>query len=166
MNYDKLTDMEKMVLNSIKTSKYKVDAIGKYITLDVLENEFGEKRMLEVSKAISSLTKKDFIEEIDGEEDVYRLTPNGKLHLPKHSNDSLTINYLSHNTNSNIANHSQNVQQSIKVSEQKQGIQVKISEFETAAKQGNGAAMKKAFGYIADKAVDVAIAIALGQLIK
>lgn len=68
--------------------------------------------------------------------------------------------------NSNIALFSQNMYQNIKVSEQTEDIKNKIYELENAIKKKDSSKIKEVFGYIADKAVDVAIAILVGKIIK
>ena len=68
--------------------------------------------------------------------------------------------------NSAIAHQSTNIHQSIKVSEQTPDIQEKITELQDAITKKDSTAIKKAFGYIADKSVDVAIAIIAGSLLR
>lgn len=146
---------------ALKNSSYGTDESGKFLTTDMLEYQFGEKRMDKAKAATKSLIEKDLIERFDDDEDVFRLTPYGQMEV---SNNNFSVNNFSNISNSNIANHSQNVEQSINISEQPQDIQDKVREFEQAAHNKDSSGMKKAFGYIADKAVDVAIAIAMRNL--
>lgn len=69
-------------------------------------------------------------------------------------------------SNSNIAHQSQNTNQTINITALPQDIQEKIQELELAVAKRDSSAIKKAFGYIADKSVDVAIAIATGALLR
>lgn len=158
-----LNDTEKAVLSALKNSKMGTDITGKFITLDILELQFGEKRMQLVHKAIDRLIEKDFIENLEDEEDVYRLTPYGKL---QRSEKKFSVNNFANISNSNISNNSQNVSQVLRISEQPKEIREKIEELESAIESKDSSAIKKTFGYIADKSIDVAIAILAGNLLK
>lgn len=91
----------------------------------------------------------------------YKITPLGKSRV---GNVSATV--YSNITNSNIAHQSPNAVQSIKISEQSEDIQQMFTELQNAIAQKDSSAMKKTFGYIADKSVDVAIAILTGAVIS
>lgn len=82
------------------------------------------------------------------------------------SGRSTKITSYSHITNSNIAHQSPNAIQSININDLGADIRKKILEFDEAASRKDSAGMKKAFGYIADKAVDVAIALGTGTLLR
>jgi len=96
-------------------------------------------------------------------EDDFGLTALGKNYLAKATANFTSFSNIS---NSNIAHQSPRTMQTIVINEQPQDIQEKIKELELAVLRKDGSAMAKAFGYIADKAVDVAIAYTTGALIK
>jgi len=93
-------------------------------------------------------------------DDDYVLTPLGKNYLA-----NATANFTSFNniSNSNIANQSANVEQNIDIAELPEDIRLKLDELKEAIKRKDGNALAKAFAYIADKSVDVAIAILVGM---
>lgn len=94
---------------------------------------------------------------------VYQITPLGKAYLAR---SSAIFTSYANITNSNIAHHSPNANQSIDITELPEDLREKVAEFDAAMKQKDSNAMKKAFGYIADKSVDVAIALATGALTR
>lgn len=96
-------------------------------------------------------------------EDIYKLTPLGKNYI---ANKTANFTSFSNITNSNIAHHSKNIEQQITLSELPKDIQEKIAILAKAAKDKDANTMKKAYGYIADKSVDVAIAITTGALLR
>lgn len=96
-------------------------------------------------------------------QEIYTLTPLGKNFLLK---STANVTSFSNITNSNIANNSPGSQQTIKVSEQPQDIQEKVKELELAVLKKDAPAIKKTFGYIADKSVDIAIALLAGTLLR
>lgn len=95
----------------------------------------------------------------DGSHGAYSITPQGKQYLEELSYKPLfgTI------TNSNVAINSSEIIQTLKIGDPE--IKQKIKELEIAIKEKNPSKIKKAFGYIADKAVDVAIQILLRGII-
>lgn len=157
-----LTDMSKIVLKAISESKMGTDITGKFMTIEILEHQFGEKHMSRVKQALTQLVDQDFIEQVEDNDDVFRLTPFGSNYLSEMHTAHITS--FSNISNSNIANNSQHVSQTIDISALPEDVQEHIEELRIAAKKRDKSAMKKAFGYIADKAVDVAMAIALGHL--
>lgn len=92
----------------------------------------------------------------------YAITYSGKARLQRELGNQSTV--YSNINNANIAHQSTNVRQSIKISEQPSDIQEKIAELQNAIAKKDSSAIKKAFGYIADKSVDVAIAIMAGAI--
>jgi hypothetical protein len=150
------------VLLSISKSKFGTDVTGKFITIEILEHQFGEKRMKKVKAALQWLLEQDFIEEVEDNDGVYRLTPFGDRQLSTlHVSNNTTYSNIS---NSNIAHQSDNTNQTININELPEDIQKSLEELRIAASKHDASGMKKAFAYIADKAVDVAIAISLGHL--
>lgn len=99
----------------------------------------------------------------DDFEHVYELTALGKAYLARSTSNFTSYSNIS---GSNIAHNSSNVTQTIKITDQPKEIQEKIKEFDEAVKERDGDALKKAFAYIADKSVDVAIALGTGALVR
>ncbi len=95
---------------------------------------------------------------------AYQITELGKSQLLQNSQSTPTV--YSGIYGSNIAHNSANVTQTVSINSLTPEIQKKVKEFDIAVKQKDGAAMKKTFGYIADKAVDVAIALGTGALMR
>lgn len=160
MENENLCRMDQALLRFFQTSKLGTDQHGKFVTFDYLEHHFGKKRMPEVNKSLSKLSQMDLIEKVDDESGVFKLTPFGKMHSQSQSE----VNVFSNISHSNIANKSSSINQSLIISDQPEDIQQKIKELEIAVEKRDALGMKKAFGYIADKAIDVAIAIATGAL--
>lgn len=150
------------VLLSISKSKIGTDATGRFMPIEMLEHQFGEKRMHKVRTALQWLLEQDFIEEVEDNDGVYRLTPFGDSQLStlRVSNNTTYSNI----SNSNIAHQSDNANQTININELPEDVQKSLEELRVAASKHDASGMKKAFAYIADKAVDVAIAILLGHL--
>lgn len=94
-------------------------------------------------------------------EDVYVLAPLGDNYLSRTTANSTLYNNIS---NSNIAHLSPYAQQKINLSELPDDLRKKISELELAIARKDHGALKASFAYIADKSVDVAIAILLGGI--
>jgi len=93
----------------------------------------------------------------------YVLTPLGKNYL---ANATSNFTSFSNITNSNIAHQSTNVKQKINLSELPDDIRDKVLEIDSAVKRKDSNALSKAFTYIADKSVDVAIALLVGGINK
>lgn len=150
------------VLLAISNSKLGTDLTGNYVNYELLELKFTKKRMSLVKEAIKWLIAKDLVEEIEGNKELYRLTPFGESYLSTlNSVNSITYSNIS---NSNIAHQSQNVNQLINISELPEDVQKGLEELRVAVSERDASGMKKAFAYITDKAVDVAISILLGNL--
>lgn len=94
----------------------------------------------------------------------YKITDLGKNHLLKQRTEPT----ISFGDNTNFAYNSPHAQQTINIniSNLDQDIQKKLIELEEAIARKDSSAIKKAFGYIADKSVDVAIAIITGSLLR
>jgi len=151
-----------VVLRSIANSKRSTDATGKFMPVELLEHQFGDKRMPKVREALAELVNRDFVEEIEGYKGVYRLTPFGDEYLLSLATANVTS--YSNISNSNIAHESAGSHLTINIGELPQDIQESLRNLQAAASRSDTSAMKKIFAYIADKAVDVAIAIILGRL--
>lgn len=151
-----------VVLRTIASSKRSTDATGKFMPIELLEHQFGNKRMPKVREALAELVDRDFVEEIEGHKGVYRLTPFGDEYLLGQATANVTS--YSNISNSNIAHESPSANLTINISELPQDIQESLRDLQAAASKRDTPAMKKIFAYIADKAVDVAIAVVLGRL--
>ena len=95
--------------------------------------------------------------------DFCMLTPLGKNYL---TNTSFNFTSFSDIQNSTIANYSPHATQTINIIDQPEDIQEKLAELQRAIDAKDGSAIKKTFGYIADKSVDAAIAVATGALLR
>lgn len=68
-----LSETANAILVLLKKRPLKTDVHGNFITLDLLENSFGEKKMPRIKSALTELIKADLLEEMDDE--VYKSTP-------------------------------------------------------------------------------------------
>jgi DNA-binding PadR family transcriptional regulator len=155
-----LTQTSKAVLNSFSRSNFGTDVTGKILTNELLEVYFTKKRMPQVYEALKQLMDNDYIETYE-QKDYYRLTPFGVSYLADSQRGGV---HYSNIANSNIAHNSPEAQQSISISSLPDDIQEQIQNLHQASEKKDSSAMKKAFAYIADKAVDVAIALVVGRL--
>lgn len=96
----------------------------------------------------------------DGTHGAYSITPHGKQFLEDRANKPSFGNI----TNSNIAINSSNLIQNLKIDDYE--LKEKIDELEKAIEEKDPSKIKKAFCYIADKAVDVAISLLLNGVQK
>jgi len=171
MSSNPLDEYDEAVLREIASPNRGSDQTGLFRAKSDLEDEFG-KGSHRLGVAIENLKdKRHYIKDIKAvlayigdksiDYDAYQITALGKNYLAKTNS---TANSFSNITNSNIANHSTNVHQSISISNQPEEIQKKYSELQAAILHKDSPAIKRAFGYIADKAVEVAIAITTGSL--
>ena len=155
----KRTTKEK-IINSFVGGPYRSGAVNQVIT--ALERR-GYVKLSDKKYHKSGIYFLDAPHNEDDWEHVYLITPLGKAYLARSSANFTSYSNIS---NSNIAHQSPNSKQSIEITELPEELQQKILEFDEAAKQKDGAALKKAFGYIADKSVDVAIALATGVILR
>lgn len=173
-NFSELGELEDAIVRYIQ---------GKRTTKEKIINSFvgGPYRSGAVNQVITALERRGYIKLSDKKyykpgiyfldsphneddwEHVYLITPLGKAYLARSSANFTSYSNIS---NSNIAHQSPNSMQSIEITELPDELQQKILEFDEAAKQKDGAALKKVFGYIADKSVDVAIALATGAIMR
>ncbi len=93
------------------------------------------------------------------EDIVYRITTSGQRAIANNLTARYSVNNFSHITNSNISNQSSNVCQNLDVQALDQDLKDKIQELGIAIEKRDSSGIKKAFAYIADKSVDIAIAI-------
>jgi len=161
---------EQTVLRMINEADLGTDQTGLFRKHDDIIAELGTKDTTEL--IIEKLLKlgliryaNDKFERVHGHKltyDAYQITELGKSHLQPER----TSTVFSEIHNSNIAHNSSHVTQSIHIWDLDPDIQKKIIEFDEAAERKDPALMKQAFGYIADKAVDVAIAMGTGLLLR
>lgn len=173
-HFQKLTELEDAILRYVQSKRTPEDKlIAAFVSSIHKEDTVKEmiKSLVEGRGYIKLSDKKylkpgifpiDFTNDDDFEY-VYLITPLGKAYLAR---SSANFTSYANITNSNIAHHSPNTNQSIDITELSKDLQEKVAEFDAATKQKDGNAMKKVFGYIADKSVDVAIALATGALTR
>lgn len=133
---------------------------GKLINEDHILQEFSKSEKLAFKSVIKGyLLKMNYLRKVD-DTPTYAITARGENHVAASGRD---VSY-SFGSNSMIAVNSPGATQSISINDQTLEIQQLVAEFNNAVKTKDGNAMKKAFGYIADKSVDIAIAITTGAL--
>lgn len=156
-----LDKTDKAILTIINKGELATDITGKYIDDDLLEIKFGEQRMPQVRLSIDKLMKYDLIELAEDEDDIYRLTPYGEQEARNIQN---YVNNIGNITNSNIAINSSNIIQKLDITDK--DMKRMIKDLEKAVNDKNASKIKKAFGYIADKSVDIAIGLLINGLMK
>jgi hypothetical protein len=164
---------ENTVLRMISEANLGTDATGHFRKHDDIASELGETNESLQPTIDKLLAQKlvrvinDKFEQVHGnalEYTAYQITELGKSHMQQNNHPASTV--YNGVYGSNIAHNSSNVTQTISISTVAPDIQEKVKEFDAAVKQKDSSAMKQAFGYIADKAVDVAIALATGTLLR
>lgn len=169
----KLSLTESTVLRMISEANLGTDATVRFRKHDDIAAELGETNESLQPTIDKLLAQKlirivnDKFEQIHGhalEYTAYQIKELGRSHLQQGNNPAATV--YSRIYGSNIAHNSSNVTQTISIKTVAPDVQEKIKEFDAAVRQKNGSTMKQAFGYIADKAVDVAIALATGTLVR
>ena len=89
----------------------------------------------------------------------YKITELGKYRIgTSNANNGISIG-----NNVNFALNSPGVRQSIDIAEYKEDVQIKISEMQEAVVSNDKLKFLKTLGYVLDKGVDVAIALALAH---
>lgn len=105
----------------------------------------------------------------DGTYDAYSITPQGKQFLEDSSNSLIKkerqVENHFHISHSNVAINSSEVMQSLSIDNRKI-VEEKLKELNSAIEEKNPSKITKAFGYITDKAVDVAIALLVNGMNK
>ena len=162
MTNNTLSEFETTVLEEIKNYKKN----SGWIAPRNIELSFGDGFESEIHKALSVLLGNKYIQahgslDSDGTYGAYLITPLGKQALQKSISP---LNSISNITNSNIAINSENVVQNLKIEDPK--IKQKIKELEEAIREKDSSKIKRAFGYIADKATDVAIILLINGMLK
>lgn len=90
----------------------------------------------------------------------YKITEHGKYHFNTNSRTSS----VSFGDNTNFAFNSPGAKQSIDITNYEKDVQIEINNMQEAVKNNDKSKLLKALGYILDKGVDVATAIALAYL--
>lgn len=156
-------DAEKLALEVLQicNKRSRRTGAGKLIEMDRILQEFGKPEIPGVKSVIKNyLLKMRYLQKLD--DSTLILTDRGENYaLTNGGGSSLNIGSYS-----NVAINSPRSTLSISISDQSVEIQELIAKFDDAVKSKDANAMKSAFGYIADKSVDVAIAIATGVLTK
>ena len=177
--YDKsssprLTEYHYAVLRYIGDRRRKISEVIEEFQSPLLSKSQIKGLMLDLKqcgyiKSVTLLSSMVQIISLDGGSDTpaetepgYEITSLGSNRIAN-NHSSTTYSNIS---NSNIAHQSSQVQQTINITELPVDIQEKVKELELAMLKRDSSGMKKAFGYIADKSVDVAIAVITGALIK
>jgi len=161
-----LDDIDLAILRMIAKSQTGSQMTGKYAHLQVINGRFGVTLKDQVSNSIQKLLKLDYVSDtVQGRKaGVICLSPLGESALDSQQN--IEISTFSNITNSAIAHKSTNVTQTINLNDLAPELIEKVKEFDDAVKEKNSSKMKAAFGYIADKSVDAAIALATGALVR
>ncbi len=148
------------ILQMCESSPYKTLDHG--LQLEHIVEEIGSENKYDIESVINNfLIPLTYIKKISGAPG-YMMTPLGRNYLQKQGAHP-TINVGS---NVNFAYHSPGAMQTININELAIELQEKVHEFDQAVKIKDASTLKQAFTYIADKSVDVAIALATGALMR
>ena len=138
---------------------------GKLIDQDTIIQQFSKNEKPSVKSVIKNyLLKMKYLDEADvnSANPTYTITKRGELQLITPSGtSSITIS-----NSSNTAINSPHTTQTFNVTNQSAEIQQLVTKFDEAVKTRDADAMKKTFGYIADKSIDLAIALTTGALVR
>lgn len=174
-NFPDLTELEDAILRYVQDQNPTIDDIvsdftsGTYSKATVKDYIHDLEKSRSYIKLSDEPVMKAGIYNVDQEitaddtEYVYEITALGKAYLAR---STANFTSFSNITNSNIAHQSPGAYQTVNISEQPADIQEKYRELQLAIKKKDSTTIKEAFGYIADKSVDVAIAIATGMLLR
>jgi hypothetical protein len=84
-----LSELAKVVLFKISKSNFGTDQTGKFMTVDMLEQAFGDAELPNITQAIEELKVAKFVKEIEESDDAYFLTPYGEAYLQQPRRSSL-----------------------------------------------------------------------------
>lgn len=93
--------------------------------------------------------------------DIYELTPIGKNFLANKTANFTSFNNISH---SNITHQSSQINQILQINNLPEDVQQMLKELQFAVEKRDKNGIKKALSYLADKSVDVVIALITGGL--
>lgn len=166
MSAGPLNEFSESVLRAIANTPLSTDFTGPFESRKRLLMEFDETRL---DAALEQLVARLYIREINEERagavvvNAYQATALGKNYLAKGHVAGATFGNIS---NSNIAIQSPNLIQAVNFSSLDDDLKTKIDELQVAINKKDKVTMKKVFGYILDKSVDVAIAVLSGRLLR
>lgn len=160
------------ILRMVAEGNLGTNRTGLFAKLDTIIEEFGDKHT--VKQIIQYLLDKGYVkiinekfEKIHGNQldyKAYQITEQGKTHLSKSQTPSQPINYHQNNFGniygSNISIDSQYVSQII--DNQDDETKQLLKELLEATEKKDKPAILKALGYIADKSLDLLVAIIAG----
>lgn len=170
-NFPALTELEDSILRYVQdSSPTEQDIFDRFVSkiysrniveahIETLEKRRDYIRLTEEPVLKPGIYNLNFEAGKDDFEYIYEITALGKSYLARSTANFTSFSNIS---NSNIAHYSPNARQSIKIADLPQDVQEKIKEFELAIIKKDKSALKKTFTYIADKSVDVAIALVTG----
>lgn len=148
------------ILQMCEGSPYKT--LDQGLKLEHIVEEIGGKNKHDIESVINHfLIPSSYIKKVS-DTPGYMITAMGRNYLQKQGAHP-TINVGS---NVNFAYNSPGVIQTINVNELEVELQEKVHEFDQALKIKDANKLKQTFAYIADKSVDVAIALATGALMR
>ncbi len=167
MGYKTLNLFEETVLREVAHNPLRVDTHGgDFQTKARLQGRFNQSQHDKLEAALVELIRNEYIEEITigARWSGYRLTPLGRSLLARSSGTAGT-NY-NVGGNANIAHNSPGTVQSIEFGTLDDDMKQALEDLRLAMKTNDSSALKKVFGYIADKSVDLAISILAQGLTK
>lgn len=174
-DFQTLTELEDAILRYVQSSPSAEQRILKNFTSAIyskgdvndhirsLEKDRGYIKLSESRYLKAGIYSLDYQTTDHDFEYRYKITALGKGYLARSTS---TFTSFSNISNSNIAHQSPHAQQSVNINKLPQDIQEKIKELELAVLRKDGSAMKRAYAYMADKSVDVAIAVVTGAMVK
>lgn len=158
------------VLRMVANGQLGTDKTGLFAKFDNIAEEIGNK--IDTKDIINFLLSKNFIRKINDkfqkihnhelEYMAYQITELGKTFLNKHH----AVQSFSMGDNVNFAYNSPGASQSINIGDLDDDLKAKVEELYAAIKSNDKTTFKKTLAYIADKSVDVAIALVTGALVK
>lgn len=169
----RLTELEESILRYLSSrshsyerieEKFVSEGVDEQLVAMAIDTLYKNKHYITI-KRLMKVGFYSFDQEIteNDQENCYAITSLGKNYL---ANTARNFASFSNIINSNVANNSLGAKQTINLSSQSQNIQNKVEELQSAVKYKDSSRIKKIFGYIADKSIDVAIAILTGGLTK
>ncbi|MEX1064326.1 MAG: hypothetical protein WED06_03345 [Candidatus Paceibacterota bacterium] len=160
-----LKDFEMAVLRQVHTEPLYTDQTGKFQSFTRLQQRFGgiDDDFARLKAALRKLHAKKCLGLIDenlvgGETDLYeryQITPLGEEAL----NKTAQVTNISGNSYSTIASNSPQTIQSINISQYSDDLKTKVKELKDAIEKRDHVTIKKIFGYILDKSVDLGVQI-------
>lgn len=136
---------------------------GLLVDQDDILVEFSKAEQSSVKHLLRDyLVKIKYLRRLDSDPSIYAITTRGEAYIDSLGGGSS----IRVGDNSAVAINSPHATQTIHVNDLPEETQQLIADFNRAAESKDASALKKTFGYIADKSVDVAIAMATGALLR